>query len=239
MPMTPPQAERSFEEGSIETPEARIELIAERKAPVHPDGPAGSAQEADAYLPSEVLDRLWRLSYLERLAHAYWRYLTRVSLGVIRVVYEPNARSIVLLHRRLVLLRFRNPQYDTGPGFGQVTWPIERGLLVASPGRGFLRITVRRLGPGERTEPGCERLRIRSEVSNFYPFLRGSGWFARIGAHIYSATQLRIHVIVTHGFLRSLARLDLPPSAIGALADDAREEDENLQEAKMEAFQRP
>lgn len=237
--MNSPQLERTPLTGSIETPEARIELIAERKAPVHPDGPAGSAQEADAYLPAEVLDRLWRPAYLERLAHAYWRYLTRVSLGAIRVVYEPSARSIVFLHPRIVLLRFRRPQYDTGPGFGQVTWPIERGLLVSSPGRGFLRITVRRLEPGDRTETGCERLRIRSEVTNFYPFLRGSGWFARIGAHVYSATQLRIHVIVTHGFLRSLARLDLPPSEVGALAGDEAEEEQNLREAKAEASEGP
>ena len=47
--------------------------------------------------------------------------------------------------------------------------------------------------------------------------------FARIGAHIYSATQLRIHVIVTNGFLRSLAKLDLPPSTVGALAEEVGE----------------
>lgn len=220
MPMTSPRAERAAQTGTIDAPEARIELVAEKKSPVHPDGPAGSAQEADAYLPTALLEQVWRPSYLERLARAYWRYLSRVSLGAIRVVYEPYARSIVFLSPRIVLLRFRRPQYDTGPGFGQVTWPIERGLLVASPGRGFLRISVRRLEPDEHTEPGCERLRIRSEVSNFYPFLRGSGWFARIGAHVYSFTQLRIHVLVTHGFLRSLARLELPPSAVGALAED-------------------
>jgi hypothetical protein len=35
---------------------------------------------------------------------------------------------------------------------------------------------------------------------------------------VYRVTQLRIHVIVTHGFLRSLARLELEPSVVGALA---------------------
>ena len=34
---------------------------------------------------------------------------------------------------------------------------------------------------------------------------------------IYRATQLRIHVIVTNAFLRSLARLDLVPSKVGQL----------------------
>ncbi len=48
-------------------------------------------------------------------------------------------------------------------------------------------------------------------VANFYPFLRGSGWFARIGSFFYAQTQLRIHVLVTRGFLRSLESGDLPP----------------------------
>jgi hypothetical protein len=56
-------------------------------------------------------------------------------------------------------------------------------------------------------------------VQNFYPLIRGSGWFARFGSFLYSFTQLKIHVIVSHGFLRSLARLDLPPSAVGALEE--------------------
>src|SRR3712207_3786742 len=113
----------------FDEPEASIEIRKERKAPVHPDGPVGSVQEADATLPREILESIWRPSYLERLARAYWRYLTRISLGLLRVVYEPHARSIVLVHPRLTLLRFRRPQYDVGPGFGQVTWPIERGIL--------------------------------------------------------------------------------------------------------------
>jgi hypothetical protein len=59
--------------------------------------------------------------------------------------------------------------------------------------------------------------RITSQVANFYPMLRGWGWFSRIGRFVYRYTQLRIHVIVTNGFLRSLANLDLAPSVIGNL----------------------
>jgi len=59
---------------------------------------------------------------------------------------------------------------------------------------------------------------VTSEVANFYPRIAGSGWFARIGRVVYGFTQLRIHVIVTHAFLRSLARLDLERSVVGALA---------------------
>jgi hypothetical protein len=195
-----------------------VTLLPQRSAPVDPHGPTGSVQEADATLPADLLEQLWRPAYLERLAAAYWRYLRRISLGMLRVIYEPHARSVVLLHRRAVLLRFRGPRYDVGPGFGQVTWPIERGLLVAAPGRGFLRIAVRRLesSPGDR--PASERVRIRAEVQNFYPLLRGRGRFARLGARLYATTQLRVHTLVTNGFLRSLARLDLPPSTVNALA---------------------
>ncbi len=50
---------------------------------------------------------------------------------------------------------------------------------------------------------------MRAEVENFYPLLRGSGPFARMGSRFYAATQLRIHVLVTRGFLRSLAELEL------------------------------
>ena len=59
---------------------------------------------------------------------------------------------------------------------------------------------------------------ITSEVVNFYPMIAGWGWFARVGRMLYNETQLRIHVLVTHAFLRSLANLDLATSAVGALA---------------------
>ena len=55
------------------------------------------------------------------------------------------------------------------------------------------------------------KVRVRASVANFYPFLRGWGWVARIGSWFYSQTQLRIHVLVTRGFLKSLASGDLPP----------------------------
>jgi hypothetical protein len=58
-------------------------------------------------------------------------------------------------------------------------------------------------------------------VVQFYPLLAGWGWFARIGRGIYNQTQLRLHVIVTYAFLRSLANLELEPSAVGALGPAA------------------
>ncbi len=164
----------------------------------------------------ELLERIWQPLYLERLAHSYWRYLRRISLGLVRVAYARDARSVVLVSRRLVLLRFRPPIYDTGRDFGQVTWPIERGLLVAAKGRGHLRIAVRRLASDDPPpHPGLGRVQVRAEVENFYPLLRGRGPFSRLGARIYAATQLRIHVLVTRGFLRSLATLDVSPGEAG------------------------
>jgi hypothetical protein len=142
-----------------------------------------------------------------------------VSLGCLRVVYGPAARTVVFLVRPLALLRFRAPEYDTHDESASVTWRIERGLLVAREGRdsGHLRITVCRAG---EAAPGSERLAVSAEVRNFYPWLRGSGQIARLGAWVYGQTQMRIHVLVTGGFLRSLARLDLPPSKVGRLSGE-------------------
>lgn len=207
----------------MKTP-ARVTVLPDPETgPITTAGAVKSIQEADVEMPQETFDQMWKPEYLERLARSYWAFLTKVSLGAIRVVYEPSSRTVVFISRRLPLLRFRKPEYTIGPGMGQVTWRIERGLLVAPNGRGqgMLRITVRTDEPDD--DPAQASIHIRTEVSNFYPFLRGGGWFARVGVRIYSATQVRIHTWVTHGFLRSLARLDLPKSPVGALAP--RDED--------------
>jgi hypothetical protein len=180
------------------------------RGPVTADGPLRSVQEAELSMQSSLLDELWHPETLERLARGYWRYLNRISLGLLRVAYGDSWRSIVLVWSRLSLLRFREPQFDAGPGFGRVIWQIERGLLVAPKGRGrgYMSFDVCLL---EADEDQPARIRIRAVVANFYPLLRGSGWFARAGAFIYSQTQLRLHVLVTRGYLRSLERGDLPP----------------------------
>jgi hypothetical protein len=200
-------------------PVARVRLLSSGESERVPEtGAVGSVQEAEVTMPRSVVDRLWTAENLERLARSYWRWLGRVTLGLIRVVYAPDSRTVVLLHPRLRLLTFHAPEYETGPSVGCVTWRIDRGLLVAREGRdreGFLRIRVER---PERTAGAEEALAVRLEVRNFYPWLRGSGRFARFGAWLYGQTQLRIHVIVCNAFLRSLARLDLPPSRVGALA---------------------
>ena len=195
---------------------ARVKLVRSPESQWEPGGPVTSKQEALVTLPRRELDRIWSPEYLERLARTYWRWLSKISLGLLRVVYTPTTRRIVFLTPPFTLLRFHAPEYETKPDCGVVTWRIDRGLLVAPGGRGegFLRITVKRPDDTEGDEVSA---RVSSEVANFYPALGGWGWFAKIGAWIYRNTQLRIHVIVTNGFLRSLARLQLVPSKVGQL----------------------
>jgi len=180
-------------------------------------GAAQSVQEAEVMLASEELARLWRPEYLESLARSYWGFLARVFLGLIRVVHTPDAPSVVFVSRHFPLLHFHAPEYKTEERRGRVTWRIERGLLVAKRGRGhgYLRICVERLDREIEAEaaPSLPEAQgavlVRVEVRNFYPWLRGSGRFARFGTWLYSQTQLRIHVLVCNGFLRSLAHLEM------------------------------
>ncbi len=176
-------------------------------------GAVRSVQCADLLIDEEALKAIWTPAHLERLARTYWRFLTRVTLGAIRVRYTEQERYVVLLIAPLKLLTFRAPEYEITPTRGMVRWRIERGLLVAKQGRGggYLQIEVQR-NPSE--DPKRSRLHVEVEVANFYPSI-ASG----LGRWLYNATQSRIHVIVTYGFLRSLARLDLARSRVGSLED--------------------
>jgi hypothetical protein len=167
-------------------------------------GAVRSVQEADVLLGEDALRGLWSPEHLERLGRTYWRFLTRVTLGLVRVRYTEGEWFVVLLFRPLKLLTFHAPEYELEVDHGVVRWRIERGLLVARGGRGgrgHLQIDVRRC-PG--TDPTRARLHVEVEVANFHPAIA-----SRLGRRVYNATQSRIHVLVTHGFLRSLARLDL------------------------------
>jgi hypothetical protein len=195
---------------------ARVQIVAVDQ-PVSTEG-ISSKQVAEVTLPGSELERIWSPEYLERLARTYWRFLTRVSLGLLRVLYTPDSREVVVLRRPFVLLRFRPPEYEFHADGGTVTWPIDRGLLVASRGRGrgYLRLTVERRPSGDDGR-GQEAIAVvTSEVVNFYPMIA-----SRLGRWIYDQTQLRIHVIVTHAFLRSLANLELEESRTGMFSPSA------------------
>ena len=184
----------------------------ERHTTIDPSGAVRSIQAANITMPQRELERIWTPMHLERLARTYWKYLSRVTLGLIRVEYTESERAVVLLVRPFVLLRFRAPDYEMSSDRGIVRWPIRNGILVARPDYGHLEIDVRR-GPADRRGRGTVHVEV--EVANFYPAL--ASWVAR---WFYSATQSRIHVLVTHGFLRSLARLELEESAVGRFDPD-------------------
>jgi hypothetical protein len=196
---------------------ARVRIVPVEQPPSAAEEGIGSKQVAEVTLPSFELERIWTPEYLERLARTYWHFLTRVSLGVLRVLYTPESREVVLLRRPFVLLRFKPPEYDFLPDGGTVTWPIDRGLLVArgGRGRGYLRLTVRRR-PGDDGGGAESTAVVTSEVVNFFPMIA-----SRLGRWIYDQTQLRIHVIVTHAFLRSLANLELEESRVGSFSPAA------------------
>jgi hypothetical protein len=173
-------------------------------------GAVRSVQAAEVFLSADELAEIWTPVHMERLARTYWRFLSRVTLGLIRVRYTEHERFVVLLAPPLKLLTFYAPEYELDPLRGLVRWRIARGLLVARRGHdgdGYLQIEVRR-DPHEDSRG--VHLHIEVEVANFYPSI-ASG----ISRRIYNATQSRIHVIVTHGFLRSLERLDLAESRVG------------------------
>jgi hypothetical protein len=199
---------------------ARVRIVPTRQEPSAPAEGIGSKQVAEVTLPRSELEGVWSPEYLERLAGTYWRFLTRVSLGLLRVLYTPHSREVVLLRRPFVLLRFRTPEYAFHGDGGTVTWPIDRGVLVArrGQGRGYLRLTVQRR-PSSQDGGGEATVTVTSEVVNFYPMIA-----SRLGRWIYDQTQLRIHVIVTHAFLHSLANLELEESRIGSLSPAALRE---------------
>jgi hypothetical protein len=180
---------------------------------VDSSGAVRSVQTGDVELMTEDLDRIWTPMHLERLARTYWAYLSKVTLGLIQVRYNDSERAVCLVDRPFVLLRFHPPEYAMDGRRGIVRWRIRDGVLVAQRGRdkdGYLQIDAERMG---EVAPGVSKLHVEVAVANFYPAIASS-----IALWAYKLTQSRIHVIVTHGFLRSLARLDLAESRVGRFA---------------------
>ncbi len=172
-----------------------------------PETGVRSVQAADLILPTEALDAIWDPMHLERLARTYWRWLSRATLGIVQVDYQPPGRQVKALGL-IPLLTFQEPEYEISTDRGIVRWRIERGILVARAGRGgagYLEIDVRRRE--SKDYPGSSICHVEVEVANFYPAIASA-----INRWVYENTQSRIHVLVTHGFLRGLARLDLAES---------------------------
>jgi hypothetical protein len=180
----------------------QLRLYPDRLGKVQRTGAVESVQEADLLLnqaPSYLINR----RFLEWAAHAYWRLITRCTLGLIRVTSDGADQCVVLIGRPLVLLRFHAPEYELSADEGSVTWRIKRGILVSRDGRdsGSLHLSVSAVDRAD----GQSQVHLAMEVHNFYPWLRGGGPFARVGVWIYAQTQQRIHRAVTRGFLRRIA----------------------------------
>jgi hypothetical protein len=194
---------------------AHAVIVSPRKSTlIAHDGAVRSAQSAELTLDPEDLDRIWTPANLENLARTYWRFLTRLTLGLIKVKYGADTRSVILLIRPLTLLRFDAPEYTMEADHGEVRWRIRDGLLVTRNGRGcgYLSVDVQRMGLDEN---GRAKLKIDVEVANFYPSIA-----VGFSTPVYEMTQAAIHVLVTNNFLRSLAKLDLAQSKIGSLRED-------------------
>jgi hypothetical protein len=177
------------------------------------NGAVRSVQSADLQIDSQTLEAIWTPMNLERLARTYWRFLTRCTLGLIRIQYTDEERFVVFIRRPFVLLAFRKPEYEMDDLRGIVRWRIERGVLVAAPGidsDGYLEIDVARR-PGAR--PGLSTLHVDVEIANYYPRIAAS-----IAQWVYAATQSKIHVLVCYAFLRSIARGDLAESKTARFA---------------------
>ena len=188
--------------------------------PLHDDttvdstGACRSVQSADVRMPTAALAAIWTPKHLERLARTYWRFLSRCTLGLVRVEYTEGERFVVFLRRPFVLLAFKAPEYEMDSQRGIVRWRIERGVLVAPPGvgaDGYLEIDMQRT---PTDDPEWVDLHVEVEVANYYPRIAST-----FTSWAYAVTQSRIHVLVTYGFLRSLAKLDLEESRIGRFAD--------------------
>ena len=182
-------------------------LPARQSTRIDADGAVHSRQSARVRLPPAEFERLWTPAQLENLGRTYWLFLTRVTLGLIRVLYSEDARAVVLLAKPLTLLRFEPPEYEFEQDQSRLRWAIRDGLLVSRAGRGsgYLSLSVRREGEVR----DLKSLLIEVEVANFYPAIA-----SRLGNPVYRSTQAFVHVLVTHAFLRSLATLDLAESKV-------------------------
>ena len=139
---------------------ARVQIIETPHGSKAEDGSVTTKQVAAVTLPRSELDRIWNAEYLERLARTYWRFLTRVSLGILRVLYKPDSREIVVLFRPLTLLRFHAPEYEIEADRGTVTWRIDEGPAGGADGaRQGLPAAHGRAPPAaeDSDEPGLAR----------------------------------------------------------------------------------
>ena len=128
-------------------PAQTVIVSPQRSTVVSGDGRVRSVQSADLTLLQATSSGCGNAN-LENLARTYWRFLSRVTLGLIRVVYGDDERSVVLLGRPLTLLRFGKPEYTIEDDHGKVAG----GSATAcwSPGRAADRASSRSTSAASR-----------------------------------------------------------------------------------------
>jgi len=215
---------RARSPGRQQRPGQTVIVSPRRSTVIAADGTVRSTQAARVTMSKGDMARLWTPANLENLGRTYWRFLSRVTLGLIRVVYGHNERSVVLIARPLTLLRFEAPDYRFEPARGRISWRIRDGLLVARSGHGSgwlsLEVSCEETPESAEQVADCAQdlvsVGIEVEVANFYPSIA-----AGLSTAVYEATQAFIHVLVTHAFLRSLATLELAESKVRRFSSDA------------------
>ena len=80
---------------------AELRLYPDRLGKVPPTGAVESVQEAELRL-DEPASRIVSRNFLEWAARAYWRLITRFTLGLIRITSDGDDQCIVLIARPLL-----------------------------------------------------------------------------------------------------------------------------------------
>jgi hypothetical protein len=97
------------------TPAGRLRLLPDELEKVPRTGALGSVQ-AGVLVVDQPLSRILDREFLDRAAAGYWRFLSRVTLDLVRVAYAADHQSVVLIRSPLVLLRFRAPSAAPNDG---------------------------------------------------------------------------------------------------------------------------
>ena len=152
-------------------------------------GAVGSVQEAEIIVERDFLERIWTPDSLELLARGYWAFLRKPSSGSSGSIYahdvadRDRVRPDPAAPLRRPQLRDRRRARAASPG--------RSTAASSSPARAAARATcasrssaATATGSTTRPTPKLDEVRLiaRVEVENFYPGLRGRGWFARWSA---------------------------------------------------------
>ncbi len=134
----------------------------------------------------------WSDEGARALACTYWREVTHITRGLVRV-HERGGTIELRLLGGPALLRFDRPQLQVRPAFVSCSYPIAGGLLAHVRGGALT------LSQSGRDEP-----EVRTTVSGFHPSLAARPGFPAWTGVLYARGQARIHDAVGRRFLAGL-----------------------------------